>query len=165
MCPYGSQWTHPDLAGSERAAHQRCRAQISLAIANVKLRDERRDQYARDPLSEPYKRRFFFDSCRQAIHQAGRTGDALSVISLDADNFKCFNDTHDHNAGETVLRAIGDVLGSLFNGREMVARLGGEMFSAPPPGCKVEDATQRANEMRLRIEDLHIRYRDTQLPS
>jgi hypothetical protein len=49
-----------------------CSEQISLAIANVKLRDELRDQSTRDPLTGLYNRRFFFDSCRQALHQATR---------------------------------------------------------------------------------------------
>jgi diguanylate cyclase (GGDEF)-like protein len=141
-----------------------CSEQISLAIANVKLRDELRDQSTRDPLTGLYNRRFFFDSCRQALQQASRSGDPVSVISLDADHFKRFNDTHGHDAGDTVLRSVSDLLGSLFQGREVVARLGGEEFSVLLPGCSTEQAAARANEMRQRIEELRIRYRDLDLP-
>jgi diguanylate cyclase (GGDEF)-like protein len=88
----------------------------------------------------------------------------VSVISLDADHFKRFNDTHGHDAGDTVLRSVSDLLGSLFQGREVVARLGGEEFSVLLPGCSTEQAAARANEMRQRIEELRIRYRDLDLP-
>lgn len=141
-----------------------CSEQISLAIANVKLRDELRDQSTRDPLTGLYNRRFFFDSCRRALQQASRTGDPLSVISLDADHFKRFNDTHGHDAGDTVLRSVSDLLGSMFQGSEVVARLGGEEFSVLLPGCNAEQATARADEMRRRVEELRIRYRDLDLP-
>lgn len=141
-----------------------CSEHISLATANVKLRDELRDQSTRDPLTGLHNRRFFFDSCRQALHQAGRFGDPVSVISLDADNFKRFNDTHGHDAGDTVLRSLSDLLVSMFQGREVVARLGGEEFSVLLPGCSTEQAAARANEMRQRVEELRIRYRDQDLP-
>lgn len=141
-----------------------CSEQISLAIANVKLRDELRDQSTRDPLTGLFNRRFFFDSCRQALHQASRAGDPVSVISLDADHFKRFNDTHGHDAGDTVLRSLSDLLGSMFQGRDVVARLGGEEFSVLLPGCTTERATARANEIRQRVEELRIRYRDLMLP-
>lgn len=141
-----------------------CSEQISLAIANVKLRDELRDQSTRDPLTGLYNRRFFFDACRQALHHASRVGEAVSVISLDADEFKRFNDTHGHDAGDTVLRSVSDLLSSLFQGREVVARLGGEEFSVLLPGCTTEQAAARAGEMRQRVEELRIRYRDLDLP-
>jgi diguanylate cyclase (GGDEF)-like protein len=141
-----------------------CSEQISLAIANVKLRDELRDQSSRDPLTGLYNRRFFFDSCRQALHQAARSGDTVSVISLDADHFKRFNDTQGHDAGDTVLRSLSDLLGSMFQGRDVVARLGGEEFSVLLPGCSTEQAASRANELRQRVEELRIRYRDLDLP-
>jgi diguanylate cyclase (GGDEF)-like protein len=142
-----------------------CSEQISLAIANVKLRDELRDQSTRDPLTGLFNRRYFFDSCRQALHQAGRCGDPVSVISLDADHFKRFNDTHGHDAGDTVLRSLSELLGSMFQGRDVVARLGGEEFSVLLPGCTTEQAALRAHQMRQRVQELRIRYRDFDLPS
>ena len=141
-----------------------CSEQISLAIANVKLRDELRDQSTRDPLTGLYNRRFFFDSCRQALHQAARSGDPVSVISLDADHFKRFNDTHGHDAGDTVLRSLSDLLGSMFTGPDVVARLGGEEFSVLLPGCTTVHAALRANEIRQRVEEMRIRYRELVLP-
>lgn len=141
-----------------------CSEQISLAIANVRLRDELRDQSTRDALTGLYNHRFFFDSCRQALHHASRSGEPLSVISLDADHFKRFNDIYGHDAGDTVLRSLSDLLASLFQGREVVARLGGEEFSVLLPGCSGEQAAARANEMRQRVEELRIRYRDLDLP-
>jgi diguanylate cyclase (GGDEF)-like protein len=142
----------------------RCSEQISLAIANVKLRDELRDQSTRDPLTGLFNRRYFFDSCRQALHHAGSSGEPVSLISLDADHFKRLNDTHGHDAGDTVLRAVSELLGSMFQGRDVVARLGGEEFSVLLPSCDIEQARARADEMRRRVEALRIRYRELELP-
>jgi diguanylate cyclase (GGDEF)-like protein len=141
-----------------------CSEQISLAIANVKLRDELRDQSTRDPLTGLYNRRFFFDSCRQALHQAARGGGPVSVIALDADHFKRVNDTHGHDAGDTVLRSFSDLLGSMFQGPEVAARLGGEEFSVLLPGCTTEQAAAKAQELLHRVAEMRIRYRDLFLP-
>jgi diguanylate cyclase (GGDEF)-like protein len=88
----------------------------------------------------------------------------VSVISLDADNFKRFNDTHGHDAGDTVLRALSSLLSTIFQGRDVVARLGGEEFSVLLPGCTAAQAAQRADEMRQRVESMRVRYSDFELP-
>ncbi len=142
----------------------RCSERISLAIANVKLRDELRDQSTKDPLTGLYNRRYFLELCRRELSQSERHGQSIGLISLDADYFKKFNDTHGHDAGDLVLRSISDVMMEMFSGPETVARFGGEEFSILLPDTTPENALERAEALRQKIESNVLRYDDRALP-
>jgi GAF domain-containing protein/HAMP domain-containing protein len=101
----------------EAVAEQRrlgliCAEQISLAIANVKLRDELRDQSIRDALTGLYNRRYMMETCSREFSRAERAGQNVSILSIDIDHFKKYNDNHGHDAGDMVLRAVGTCLAS-----------------------------------------------------
>ncbi|HUS97091.1 MAG TPA: diguanylate cyclase, partial [Hyphomicrobiaceae bacterium] len=121
-----------DYAASCEFAEQ-CAEHISLAIANVKLRDELRDQSTRDPLTGLYNRRYFLEALRSELARAERLGTHVGLMSIDADKFKSFNDHHGHDAGDMVLRAIAETMQSQFSNGEVVCRFGGEEFSILVP--------------------------------
>ena len=141
-----------------------CSEQISLAIANVKLRDELRDRSMKDPLTGLFNRRHFLDECWRALNAAERSGQPISLISLDADNFKMFNDTHGHDAGDTVLQAIAEAMVQRFEPPALVARFGGEEFSILVPGADMDAAVRQAEELRATVESMTIRYGSQSLP-
>jgi len=138
--------------------------QISLAVANVKLRDQLRDQSIRDALTGLYNRRYFLECLRCAMSRAGKHEKPLSVISFDADRFKRFNDNHGHDAGDTVLRSLGELLRKMFDGDEVICRLGGEEFAVLLPDVALETACGRAEDLRAATEAMSIRYGDRNLP-
>jgi diguanylate cyclase (GGDEF)-like protein len=142
----------------------RCSEQISLAVANVRLRDELRDQSVRDPLTGLYNRRYFLDRCRRAISHAERYGNPVGIVSLDADHFKAFNDNHGHDAGDQVLRAIAGLMTETFDEKDTVARFGGEEFSILVPDLSIEAIRDRAETLRAAIECHTIRYGSGTLP-
>lgn len=142
----------------------RCAEQISLAIANVKLRDELIDQSTKDPLTGLWNRRHLMNRCRHALADAAKTGDPVSVISLDADKFKSFNDRHGHDAGDRVLRHIAEAMQAIVDEGEVAARLGGEEFLVLLPGTSASEARDRAELLRQKIEALQIGYGDEILP-
>jgi len=141
-----------------------CSEQISLAIANVKLRDELRDQSIKDPLTGLYNRRYFLERCRTEIVHAERYNQSIGLISIDADNFKMFNDNHGHDAGDMVLRTIAEQMETLFNADEVVSRFGGEEFSILLPDTSSEVTLQKAELLRAAVEQTVIRYGDKALP-
>lgn len=141
-----------------------CSEQISLAIANVKLRDELRDQSTKDPLTGLYNRRYFLERCRTEIAHAERYNQSIGLISIDADNFKMFNDNHGHDAGDTVLRTIAEQMETLFDADEVVSRFGGEEFSILLPNVSSQAAMQKAELLRSTVETTVIRYGDKALP-
>ncbi len=141
-----------------------CAEHISLAIANVKLRDELRDQSIRDVLTGLYNRRYMLETSRREFQRAARQGQCVSMLSIDIDHFKTFNDNHGHDAGDTVLRAVGEVLLSSFRGDDVPCRFGGEEFVVLLPAASTSVAQQRAEEVRAKIQDLAVRYAENNLP-
>jgi diguanylate cyclase (GGDEF)-like protein len=141
-----------------------CAEHISLAIANVQLRDELRDQSIRDSLTGLYNRRYFLERLRNELRNAEKKGGHIGLISFDTDRFKSFNDNHGHDAGDMVLREIGEVIQSTFNGSAIACRYGGEEFNILMPSTSVEQARAAAETLRINIEGRTIRYENYELP-
>jgi diguanylate cyclase (GGDEF)-like protein len=141
-----------------------CAEQISMAIANVKLRDQLRDQSIRDTLTGLFNRRYLLETCRREFSRAMRAGQCVSILSIDVDHFKKCNDNHGHDAGDTVLRAFGECLESSFRDGDIACRFGGEEFVVVLPGSTPDFAARRAEEFRLKVESLAIRYLNRNLP-
>ena len=137
---------------------------ISLAIANVKLRDQLRDQSIRDVLTGLYNRRYMLETARREFQRAARSGQSVSLLSIDVDHFKLFNDNHGHDAGDTVLRAVGEALRSTFRDDDVPCRFGGEEFVVVMPNVSASIAEKRAEELRAKIEALSVRYAEGNLP-
>lgn len=142
-----------------------CGELISLAIANVKLRDELQDQSTRDPLTGLFNRRYFLESMRNALKLQERKSGSFGVISFDADKFKSFNDNHGHDAGDMVLREIAESMRTLFCGDEVLCRYGGEEFMALLPTATHREAIEAAELLRAAIENLSINYGGRKLPT
>ncbi len=141
-----------------------CAEQISLAIANVKLRDQLRDQSIRDVLTGLFNRRYMLETCRREFSRAVRAGQNISILSIDVDHFKKYNDNHGHDAGDMVLRAVGDCLENLFRNEDIPCRFGGEEFVVIMPGADGNTALRRAEQLRSKIEDIVVRYLEKNLP-
>ena len=141
-----------------------CAEHISLAIANVKLRDELRDQSIRDPLTGLVNRRYFLETLRSELNRAERKGTSVGLISFDADRFKTLNDNHGHDAGDIVLRAISDILHAQFNQHEVICRYGGEECCVLIPDADIAATRAAAEAFRASVENHRIRYGNGQLP-
>ena len=141
-----------------------CAEQISLAIANVKLRDQLRDQSIRDVLTGLFNRRYMLETCRREFSRAARAGQSISILSIDVDHFKKYNDNHGHDAGDMVLRAVGNCLENLFRNEDIPCRFGGEEFVAILPGVDADAALRRAEQLRSKVEDIVVRYLEKNLP-
>jgi len=147
---------------AQRRLAQMSAEQISLAIANVRMRDQLHHQAIRDPLTGLFNRRHMTDTLRRLI--ATRAADPFSVISIDIDHFKLFNDNHGHDAGDMVLRAVGEALMQACDGDEIACRMGGEELMLLLPGVELAAAAARAEAVRLAVAAIAVRYGDKTLP-
>ncbi len=143
---------------------RRCAEHISMAIANVKLRDELRDQSIRDPLTGLYNRRYFMDALTRELGLSDRKGTGFGLISFDVDTFKWFNDTHGHEAGDEVLRHIADRLRTILAEDEVPCRVGGEEFAVLVPEGDLDATEALADRLRNEVEATEVVYLGSRLP-
>jgi diguanylate cyclase (GGDEF)-like protein len=133
--------------------------QVSLALANLRLRDRLRSQTIRDPLTGLFNRRFLEESLDRECRRAIRGARPLSLIMIDVDFFKHFNDTFGHAAGDSVLREVGGVLRGFFRGEDVACRYGGEEFAIVLADTGAEGAAARAHQLRDQIHQLQPTFR------
>jgi diguanylate cyclase (GGDEF)-like protein len=127
---------------------------MSLALSNIALREKLRTQSLRDPLTGLYNRRYMEDALERLVSLAERTGTATSVLMIDLDNFKRLNDQNGHAKGDAVLRDVAAQLVAALRPSDVVSRYGGEELVVILPSCGLEDAEQKAETLRQRIESL-----------
>ena len=132
---------------------------ISLAIANLKLRETLRNQSTRDLLTGLHNRRFMDESLTREIHRATRNQHPLGIIMLDIDHFKNFNDTFGHEAGDTVLHELGNFLMRSIRKGDIACRYGGEEFLLLLPEATLENTRQRAQELCEEVRKIEVQYR------
>lgn len=112
-----------------------------------------------DALTGLANRRRFDETLRKEWRRAMRTETPLSLVMLDADHFKRYNDTYGHQAGDACLRALAAAIVSCTKRPgDVSARYGGEEFAVILPGANAEGVTQVAERMRqtvLRLERSH----------
>jgi diguanylate cyclase (GGDEF)-like protein len=126
---------------------------ISVAIANLNLRESLRVQAVRDPLTGLYNRRYMQEFLDRELHLARRKRRPLAVMMLDLDYFKRYNDNFGHSAGDQALAAVGETLLRCVRAEDVVCRYGGEEFALILPECSLRQATARAEEICRRIRE------------
>jgi diguanylate cyclase (GGDEF)-like protein len=77
---------------------------------------------------------------------------------LDIDHFKRFNDTFGHQAGDTLLRALGDFISKRTRGQDIACRLGGEEFAIILSSCSADAAHKRAELLREEVAQLVVQH-------
>lgn len=131
---------------------------VGLALDNLQLRDALRDLAMADPLTTLANRRQLDAMLALHLAESDRTDSPISCVMIDIDHFKRFNDVHGHDAGDTVLRIVGDALKHSVREGHLVFRYGGEEFLILMPGLDAADAAARAEEVRASIAALSPRH-------
>lgn len=134
---------------------------LALFEANERLQQES----IHDPLTRLYNRRYLHDVLERVTRRAVRAGHELSVIMLDLDHFKRFNDTYGHDAGDAVLRATAELLLKSVRAEDIVCRYGGEEFIVILPLADFKIACARAERIRATVHQLQLLYRGQALGS
>ncbi len=105
-----------------------------------------------DALTGLPNRRALEQALTRDLARANRSGELLSVVLLDVDHFKRFNDTHGHLIGDQVLRHLGAMVHRSLRDGDFVARYGGEEFCVVLPRATEEGAMLAARRVRMAIE-------------
>ena len=136
------------------------RLRFALETANRRLKH----LVGVDALTGIANRRHFDRALEREVRRARRDGQPLSLVFLDLDEFKLFNDSYGHTRGDEVLRKVAQTLDETFRrGGDLVARYGGEEFAVVLPGVGGRRAGLYAERLRRRIWRLAIPYDASQL--
>lgn len=114
-----------------------------------------------DPLTGLSNRKSFDRAILGAIDHAFRKFQPLSVLMLDIDHFKIFNDTYGHLTGDQVLRLVGASLKSTVKGRDIAARYGGEEFTVVLPNTTLAQAGTVAEHIRNAVMLRELKKKST----
>ena len=131
---------------------------IKLCLSSLRLRESLQEQATHDPLTGLFNRRYLEDSLPRELHRSSRGRLPLCIAMLDLDHFKQFNDQYGHEAGDLLMRAVGQILGVKLRKSDIACRYGGEEFALVLPDSSLEDTLQRAEEVRVTIKQLEIRH-------
>jgi diguanylate cyclase (GGDEF)-like protein/PAS domain S-box-containing protein len=146
------------LLESKRQLAETLARHIELALANLRLRETLRAQSIRDPLTGLFNRRYMEESLALEVARAARSGEPLSIIMLDVDHFKAVNDTFGHEAGDVLLRELGQLVQTRIRAGDIACRYGGEEFTLIVPNAALETAVQRAEQLRKLATQLTTEY-------
>ena len=119
-----------------------------------------------DGLTGMQNRRYFDDALREYLDEFRRIGKPVGLLILDLDHFKQVNDTHGHDVGDKVLRAVSGCVREFTRFHDVVARLGGEEFAVVAPNMDDDLLLKLAERIRkaiatLTVESGNVRLRVT----
>ncbi len=143
---------------------------VELSEANESLRSrlweinqlqaKLKEQSIRDPLTNAFNRRYLIDSMDKELSRSKREHVTCSLIMIDVDHFKKFNDTFGHQAGDLILQQIVQLVQVHIRKEDTICRLGGDEFIILLPKASLEDAAGIAEKLRGACENLQATYKN-----
>ena len=142
----GGLYSHEDIELVMTIANQ-----AGIIIENAQLYTQATIRANTDGLTGLYNHRHFHERLEQEVARGSRFGTVFSVIMLDLDLFKTYNDVYGHLAGDKALRTIGEHIKSSIRSLDMAFRYGGEEFAVILPEARLDDAYKVAERIRETI--------------
>jgi diguanylate cyclase (GGDEF)-like protein/putative nucleotidyltransferase with HDIG domain len=109
-----------------------------------------------DGLTGLYNHRYFYESLKREMKEAKENDTDLSLLFLDIDYFKNYNDINGHQRGDEVLKVLAKLLLGNVREQDIVSRYGGEEFSVVLPGVSEQEALQVAERLRQVVQEQHF---------
>jgi len=137
----------------------------TLARNNEKLSELNkffRDLAIRDGLTNLYNHRHLQEAVHAEVERARKFSRDLSMLFIDVDHFKTYNDLNGHQSGDDVLRHIAQILGEKARDTDIVARWGGEEFVVLAPETSAANARQLGEDLRASVAAFPFPGRETQ---
>jgi diguanylate cyclase (GGDEF)-like protein/PAS domain S-box-containing protein len=137
---------------------------LSLSMANLRLTETLKYQSIKDPLTALYNRRFLMESFTKEIVRASRKKTKITIVMIDIDHFKKFNDKWGHAAGDELLMQLGKFFRENIRESDIACRYGGEEFVILMPESDAEVTFKRAEKMRSEVKNIKAFIGSHRLP-
>ena len=134
--------------------------EIGAALDRAHRFEEAREQADRDFVTGLHNHRFVQGELERLLRTRARQGQSLSLVLMDIDNFKLFNDTYGHATGDRVLKMVARHLASVCKGEALAARFGGDEFIAVLPGVDSQEALAFTHSLQEWAADQSLQVRD-----
>jgi diguanylate cyclase (GGDEF)-like protein len=128
-------------------------AQLGVALENAQQYEDALILAERDSVTGLLNHRGIHERLDQEVNRAQRVGGKVSLVMMDLDSFKLFNDTYGHPVGDDVLREVGSHLSAALRSSDIVGRYGGDEFAAILPDTGGQGAVELAHRLRDFIYD------------
>ena len=115
-----------------------------------------------DELTGLYNHRYFQEFLQKSINNAEKENQEVSLLFMDIDYFKNFNDVNGHQSGDLLLKEIGQIMKNCIRGTDAVARYGGEEFAAILPNTTENDAIKIGERIRSSIQNTYFKGQENQ---
>lgn len=155
----GSQFGAAKLLQALRQGIQK----IGITISGISLREELQKYSYEDALTGLKNRRYFDQLFEHETAVALRSDKPLSLLMLDIDHFKRFNDSHGHEAGDSALKSVAALLNRHFRESDVVCRFGGEEFVVIMAGTSLTAALDKASELVKEVRGFPIVHQGQEL--
>jgi diguanylate cyclase (GGDEF)-like protein/PAS domain S-box-containing protein len=131
-----------------------------IQVQNALLKSEARlrEQSVRDHLTGLFNRRYMEETLERELLRASRKQLSLGIIMLDVDDFKQWNDTCGHAAGDAILRELGNLLLENVRGEDIPCRYGGDEFIIVLPDASKEMTRERAKLICKHVKRFHLQF-------
>lgn len=144
---------------SKPVTETQVRARVKTQLRIKELTDRLRAAALVDGLTGVANRRYFDQRLEQEWRRLSRAGGAISLLYIDVDHFKLYNDSCGHLRGDEALKAVAGAVKALARrSADLVARLGGEEFAVLLPDTGLEEALNLAEQIRLAVAGLAIAH-------
>jgi len=139
-------------------------AELQNRLSEIdQLQEKLREQASRDALTGLYNRRYLDNTLERELARCKREGLPLALIMIDIDHFKRINDTYGHQAGDEMLRRLGETLNSMARTEDIACRYGGEEFLLLMPKMSLATAQERAEKLRAAFAAMKVPFGDFRL--
>ncbi len=139
--------------------------QVGVAVENAHLYEKTLELAQRDGLTGLANRRYLMERLKQEMDRSERYQTSLSVIMMDLDKFKSFNDTYGHIKGDELLRTFSALVMGMIRTSDVAGRYGGEEFCVVLPNTSIKGALVIAERIRRSAEELMIPISEDQPPA
>lgn len=151
-CGLSRSWSIDDLSHFGALADQ-----LSVAVENADLHEEKKMQAVTDGLTGISNRRYFNEVFTKEFERAKRYAEPLSLVVFDLDYLKKINDTYGHAVGDDAIKAIAGVLSNSSRSIDLAARYGGEEFCLLLPNTHLEESVLIAERIRKLINEVEVK--------